>query len=865
MNTKYRQKLTLILFLAAILSYSMSAHALGVGSLSVHSKLNQKLDAQIELLSTDGVNPSQIKASLAKASIFERAGVDYSPTLRNIDITVATKESGIPYIKMSSHSPIKEPIIDLILEVKWQQQRLLRKFTIMLDPAPIAKAPKPQTSTMAVQRTLPVKPTPAVAPQPKTPAPAKRQTKQNVAAENSSIKTYEVKTSKDTLWSIATRFRPDSSYSMQQVMAEILRQNPSAFLNNDINRLKTGSILRFDPSKLTGQTATTTKAKAETKPVKAIAAKPAPAQPKQQSATSGEIKTHKVKSRETLWSIATRLRPDSSYSIKQVMNALLTQNPDAFHNGDISQLKKGVTLKLDTGLLSGSGPTVASVKRKEPATTVSKTTKHVQVTPLPAPDTGAPEPIEHKQAHSEGIDKTQQLSATAAALLQTIDKIQQQIIEMQNLLKDKQAELLQLKREAQLHLAKNTPAPAPVVAAPQTPAQAATQPLESKPAPLSPPAPAPTKPVFNQEAPPQQAQQTQIERAPAPDTVKNTPPPQPSAPVNVIEHTNKQQEGFLGSLMSNPQLMIGLGGAVLLGLAGMYLYRRSRKKDEEEFDIDDEDIDDSLVDIDYDEDQPSAFDKQLKQSQEQEAQKPEIATDMSSGEGVQLDSDLRALYEADIYIACQRYNRAEESLINAIELNPERIEIKLKLLEVYLATQDRDKFISQAEIIHSKVDEDDPKWQEVVDMGKQLCPDYPLFGGDQDNSPLSEEFPSPSDDDLSSQADGPQENFHSDNSDASDPNSIDDFTGGIDKNDDEKLAFNLEEDTSKDDDLFKTDHDSSIDLDDSDLFAGQTEQTSDQETNLSSILLDSEDEDHSPPKKPSDDRLDDDDLAFSKA
>ncbi len=826
MNTKYRQILTRTLFLIVLLAYPLAASALGVGSLSVQSKLNQKLDAQIELLSTEGVPQSQIKAALAKASIFKRAGVDYSPDLGSIDLDIATQADGTPYIKVSSKKPLQEPVIDFILEVKWQQQRLLRKFTIMLDPAPIVKtpeAPAPEKTVVAQNKSEiePVQPKQSTTPI----ASHKPQTTQSVA--NTSIKVYEVKTSKDTLWSIATRFRTDKSHTMDQVMKAILKQNPSAFLNNNINLLKTGSTLRFDPA-LLGQT--------DKKPVKPAATIVKQATPEENtdkpSRATGEIKTHKVKRNETLWSIATSLRSGSTHSIKKVMNALLAQNPNAFHNNDISQLKKGSTLNLDMGLLGGTRSTKATPE-KALATPVTKSTKHVQVTPLPAPAAKEPEHISSQKI----LSKTQEKKETVANLIQTINKIQQQILEMQRLLKNKQSELARLKGEARLttenaSAASVTPMPSPI-----------ESPLTTEPSTKQTPIDRSQQSAIKQVDATPKTSTSNAQDVAKSSTIADTTKSVTTPPIDAIENPGTQEEG----LLSQP-LMIGLGAA-LLGLVGLFLYRRS-KNNEENFDIDDKELEDAIVSIDLD--QAPTFEQQLQQSEEE--QKPEIATDVESGEGVQLDSDLRALYEADIYIACQRYSRAEESLVNAIELNPERIEIKLKLLEVYLATQDRDKFISAAEIIYNKIGEHDPKWQSVVDMGKQLCPDYPLFDEktNSDETILSSESTiqnneEPKDDPLALNIE-------------SDPPNEEPLNN--------EFSLNLEQS----DDIFKDSHDSPLDLDESDLFAGQANKTEEQDTDLSSILMDDDpdnDENSPPPKAKEDTPLhldpDSDDLPLRKA
>ncbi len=747
MNTKYRQKLTRILFFIALLGYPLAASALGVGSLSVQSNLNQPLDAQIELLSTDGVDSSEINAALAKESIFERAGIDYSPALNSIALKISTHSNGTPYIEMSSQQPLQEPRIELILEVKWKQQRLLRKFTVTLEPvAPITKAPEPDQS-----------PVPAV--------PHQSNVKQSVAQPaNASIKVYEVKTNKDTLWSIATQFRPNKSYSMNQVMQEILKQNPSAFLNNNINRLKTGSTLRFDTTQLDQKIQKQTKKAPKQATQKRSTNKPS---------STGEIKTHKVKSKETLWSIASKLRPDSTYGMKKVMNALLEQNPEAFHNNDISQLKKGSTLKLNVDLLGGASVTkVASSTDQTPTTPVAQ----VQTTPLPAPVDKQPEkhiPIQ------KDVTETQTVNETASSLIQAIDKIQQQIIEMQNSLKDKQNQLAQLEGEAQIH--------------PETEIAPETMPIKPV---ISP------EPAILETSIDRSSQEIITKQSDATKNIENNRAEiQMSSPVDVIEHADDQEKGFFSS-----SLLTGLGAAVLLGLAGFFLYRRSKKSDED-LGFDDE-LEDTVISTS--EDQHPTFDQQLQQSQglRENLQELEVVTDMESGKDVPLSSDLRTLYEADIYIACQRYSRAEESLINAIELDPERTEIRLKLLEVYFAAQDHEKFLSEAEVIHKKIGEHDPEWLNVVNMGQKLCPDELLFGGEisDDEIIFSEESVALSNDPMIQ-----DEELQNDESP-------------------------LNPDSS--DDMFKAEHDSSIDLDESDLFAGHTNKNEEQDTDLSSIFMD---------------------------
>jgi pilus assembly protein FimV len=86
------------------------------------------------------------------------------------------------------------------------------------------------------------------------------------------------------------------------------------------------------------------------------------------------------------------------------------------------------------------------------------------------------------------------------------------------------------------------------------------------------------------------------------------------------------------------------------------------------------------------------------------------------------------LSEADVYLAYNKYQQAEELLQNAINSEPDRVDLKVKLLEVHFNAKNSDSFAMLAEDVHSAVgDTDAAIWDKVKGMGSQLCPDNPLF------------------------------------------------------------------------------------------------------------------------------------------
>jgi pilus assembly protein FimV len=52
-------------------------------------------------------------------------------------------------------------------------------------------------------------------------------------------------TSKDTLWNIAIKVRPDNRLTVYQVMQALYQENPQAFADNNINHLVNGSYLKI--------------------------------------------------------------------------------------------------------------------------------------------------------------------------------------------------------------------------------------------------------------------------------------------------------------------------------------------------------------------------------------------------------------------------------------------------------------------------------------------------------------------------------------------------------------------------------------------------------------------------------------------
>lgn len=215
---------------------SLSSHilALGLGEMELDSALNQPLSAEIKLIDKQGLTSSEIKPKLASAADFERAGIDRYQFLTQMKFSVNGDR-----ILITTRDPVNEPFLNFLVELNWPAGRVLREYTVLLDPPvfeegrvqPLVAVP---AGSVQSQTTVTA---PQSRPEPK-PTPKRSNSWQTPAAPG----TYKVQPN-DTLWEIALATRPDASVTPQQMMIALQDVNPGAFINGNINRLKTHTVL----------------------------------------------------------------------------------------------------------------------------------------------------------------------------------------------------------------------------------------------------------------------------------------------------------------------------------------------------------------------------------------------------------------------------------------------------------------------------------------------------------------------------------------------------------------------------------------------------------------------------------------------
>ena len=229
----------LAIALAATAFKTQFASALGLGDIELESYLNEPLNARIEILNTEGLLPTQILVKLASDKDFERVGIERNFFLTGINFQVVVDTGGESYVAVTTREPVREPYLDFVLETKWPSGRLLREYTLLLDP-PVFDDGIVISATDVV--------TSADRSQDQGATPSRQSTTTSRATGEESItdrpqtgQNYRVKPN-ETLWEIALEAKLPGS-SVQATMLEIQRQNPDAFINNNINLLKAGRVV----------------------------------------------------------------------------------------------------------------------------------------------------------------------------------------------------------------------------------------------------------------------------------------------------------------------------------------------------------------------------------------------------------------------------------------------------------------------------------------------------------------------------------------------------------------------------------------------------------------------------------------------
>jgi pilus assembly protein FimV len=614
-----------VLLMSALMSPT-ALYALGLGEIRLNSALNQPFDAEIELVSAAQEDLAALRASLASSDTFLRYGLDRPAYLTEFTFQVV-RAGGKDVLRVTSPRPVTEPFVTLLVEANWPRGRLLREYTVLLDPpvfGPATAAAEPPVAapraSAPARAPAPVRaePTPPPAMAPSEPAP--RRAAAAVSAEPGS--TYRVQP-RDTLWEIASAAYPGARSDVNRAMVAIYESNPQAFGGN-INLLRAGSELRM-PSD--GDV----------------------------SAISASAAADEVARQYKLWQEGAAAAPAAT---------------------------DGGRLRLVTPEQGSAAPSTAT---------------------QPAPS-----------------------AAGSADLQSRVQQLEAELAEARRLLEVRNAELATLQGAAQpagepgMPAAEAVPPEGEVAAVPAEPAAAAGEPQ------------------------PEPEAAAQAEPEPKPEAQPAAPAEEPAP--SLFDRLREYWWALLALLAA------ALGIAVFL--------RRRQGSASAEVDLEEalgrrnDDLrtrvtaavprEPSIVVEERKAAEPAparvapAAAVAAAPSAPEPSRRPAAVEDTLSGEGpVNIESG-DPLAEADFHMAYGLYDQAADLVQVAARREPQRRDLKLKLLEIFFVWGNKDRFLDVArEMSASRADAQPGEWDKVLIMGRQLAPEDPLFASAVRSAPDS--------------------------------------------------------------------------------------------------------------------------------
>jgi pilus assembly protein FimV len=220
---------------ALLLLMPWVADAAGLGRLTVLSALGQPLNAEIDLVSVRNEELSTLSVRLASPDMYKQANLQYGAALIGLRLSIEKRAGGQPYVKVVSTRPVQEPFIDLLIELNWSTGRIAREYTALLDPPGFGSAVAEIAPPVApVARSAPA-PSPAAAAAPARPAAP--------TAAVAGAKEYGPIKRGENLGKIAASLKPEG-VTLEQMLIGLYRSNPDAFINKNLNLVKSGKILR---------------------------------------------------------------------------------------------------------------------------------------------------------------------------------------------------------------------------------------------------------------------------------------------------------------------------------------------------------------------------------------------------------------------------------------------------------------------------------------------------------------------------------------------------------------------------------------------------------------------------------------------
>jgi FimV-like protein len=234
------------ILLMLAMSLPGAVRALGLGEIRVDSALNEPLSAQIDIVGATRDELIALTAKVPNREIFQRYGADRPAFLSSATFKVGLDAQGRPVLNVRSTEAFTDPLINFLVDLRWGRGELIREYSLLLDPAGFSPASRLAATSTVTESLSPSPAAPVAAQMRDVPAPAAtpetRAQETPRAVPSGAIATQHRVVARDTLRGIARRAGARSESQAQRMMIAIFRANPNAFEGN-INRLHLGALL----------------------------------------------------------------------------------------------------------------------------------------------------------------------------------------------------------------------------------------------------------------------------------------------------------------------------------------------------------------------------------------------------------------------------------------------------------------------------------------------------------------------------------------------------------------------------------------------------------------------------------------------
>ena len=692
-----------LLFILLMVAMPGLVSALGLGNIKTESGLNQPFEARIELLSATAAELDSLTVSLADQEAFHRAGIERLFVLTQLRFGLQQNEVGPDYIRIYSREPIREPYLNFLIEANWSKGRIFREYTVLLDPPIYAPA---EMRSEIVHPDIPSMDTGTedhvvvYGPDYKKSAPIPVSPR----VIDYSGGDYGPTVTGDTLWSLASAMRPDHSVSIQQMMFALLRANPEAFINGNINGLLRGEILRM------------------------------PEMTEIQSLSKEEAFSQ-AKIQNELWEDA-----------RIAISTSATQRPEGVETAPEAEITESVEEGVAEGVTTEPDTTI-SVDEGEPELRLVVPVEEVLGPDQPATDSSV-----------AGVD-SETLSNELALANESVEALRLENADLGNKLSEADGLITDLQRyielkENELALLQEQVLIAAADAEKETLAgsmeeedmavgddESAEEPMEEE------EVMAEEEDESLAETNEEVAVEEEAESA-STDVDMAAEEVQPSTTAGIL---NKVM-GIVDMIKNNLTIIasVAAGLLVIVFLSLFAMRRRNRAEtivispddfpdfedvadDTEEPDLGSEDVTDIKA-------AAETIDSESETVVPGTGEAPEVQTQIVTPDaGGTAEEEEDPMAEVNVFLAYEHFDQAEDFVRQAIEGDPDNLEYHSKLLEVFYAAGDKKGYEEAARVLHDKVEGQGEYWDMAVVMWQELSPNRALFEAPSDEEEEEEE------------------------------------------------------------------------------------------------------------------------------